>query len=513
VPIKVPMLERFGERPSSSDGQANRLAPLALGWLFVAGAAIGLISLLLPNPPRADMPGLYSNVALALTAGLALLIGASRVRPWMLHVALLAGAVIITRAIRLSGEPSSFYSVWYIWVGLYAFSFLGRIAATAHVGFVGLLFGWTLTQNPPSSAVGRWLTTMATLVVASIFIDTLVRRARQQASLAAASASSMARVASVAHELAALSESTTGRLALCRGVVRATQAAYVALWEAGHDRRGLQCTGRAGWRPDAPRPGSEVPAGVSQAFGSGCPVLGPSEEPAASPGEVCTWVLQPIIHEQRTVAVLELAFSGSAPVRDPSTTALLNLLAVEAAVTLQRLGLLAELETKALTDELTGLPNRRWWQEQLPQQISRSARLDQPLSVAVIDLDHFKRYNDTHGHQTGDELLREVASAWRAELRPTDLLARHGGEEFVLALPSCPPGQARVVVERLRAVTPDGQSCSAGIACWDGTESVADLIGRADRALYEAKRSGRDRSAVATKPGELALSADQASWE
>jgi diguanylate cyclase (GGDEF)-like protein len=176
---------------------------------------------------------------------------------------------------------------------------------------------------------------------------------------------------------------------------------------------------------------------------------------------------------------------------------LTELLAIELSVTLERVALLAELETIARTDELTGLPNRRAWQEDLPREIARAVRSGETLCVAMLDLDHFKRYNDERGHQTGDRLLKQVAGAWTSELRPTDILARYGGEEFALALPGCPAQQALVVVERMRSVMPDGQTCSAGIAYWDGSESAADLLGRADGALYDAKRSGRNQSAMA----------------
>jgi diguanylate cyclase (GGDEF)-like protein len=182
---------------------------------------------------------------------------------------------------------------------------------------------------------------------------------------------------------------------------------------------------------------------------------------------------------------------------DRSLIALTDLLAVEVAVTLERVGLLAELETIARTDELTGLRNRRAWHEVLPREMSRALRSSEPLCVAMLDLDHFKQYNDERGHQTGDRLLKQVAGAWSTELRPTDILARYGGEEFTLALPVCPVQEALDVVERLRAVMPDHQTCSAGIACWDGCESAVELLGRADDALYEAKRAGRNQTAMA----------------
>jgi diguanylate cyclase (GGDEF)-like protein len=110
----------------------------------------------------------------------------------------------------------------------------------------------------------------------------------------------------------------------------------------------------------------------------------------------------------------------------------------------------------------------------------------------VIDLDRFKQYNDRHGHVAGDQLLKSAAAAWRSALRETDTLARYGGEEFAVALPSCTAVEAEVVLERLRAHTPDGETCSIGLAEWVAGETPADLVARADAALYAAKRRGRD---------------------
>jgi diguanylate cyclase (GGDEF)-like protein len=161
-----------------------------------------------------------------------------------------------------------------------------------------------------------------------------------------------------------------------------------------------------------------------------------------------------------------------------------------------------ELESLALTDQLTGLPNRREWERQLPQEIARARRLGTPLCIAMLDLDHFKRYNDERGHQAGDELLRNASMAWLAQLRETDLLARYGGEEFAIALPAADVAHAEEALERLRGSTPDGQTASAGIACWNGTESPHELVARADEALYEAKRTGRDKTVTRREPAE-----------
>jgi diguanylate cyclase (GGDEF)-like protein len=147
-------------------------------------------------------------------------------------------------------------------------------------------------------------------------------------------------------------------------------------------------------------------------------------------------------------------------------------------------------------DELTGLPNRRVWSAELPVAMERARREATPMSVAMIDLDHFKRFNDTHGHPAGDQLLRMAALNWRSHLRNVDQLARYGGEEFIVLLPVADGAQALLVLERLRVVTPSGQTFSAGVATWDGAESAEDLIARADQALYRAKASGRNRSVV-----------------
>jgi diguanylate cyclase (GGDEF)-like protein len=275
------------------------------------------------------------------------------------------------------------------------------------------------------------------------------------------------------------------------------------LWEPGADGAGLLLTAYAGLEPTRCAIAfAGPPAGAPQAFTSGAPVAdrgltatrrlalefsGRERGPGA-----CLW--QPIVRENAPVAVLGLYWQDPAPLDDPSVNNLTDLLAAEVAVTLERIALLARLETIARTDELTGLPNRRAWQEALPREVARAGRSSEPFCVAMLDLDHFKDYNDQQGHQAGDRLLKQLAGAWSNELRTSDTLARYGGEEFALLLPTCNIERAIDVVARLREVTPDGQTCSAGIAYWDGAEAAAELIERADRALYEAKRAGRDRT-------------------
>ncbi|MEA2290545.1 MAG: hypothetical protein QOD55_2542 [Solirubrobacteraceae bacterium] len=157
----------------------------------------------------------------------------------------------------------------------------------------------------------------------------------------------------------------------------------------------------------------------------------------------------------------------------------------------------SELAAVARTDALTGVPNRRAWDDELATELRRAERSGAPVSVVLLDLDRLKAFDDRHGHPAGDRLLRDTAAAWRDELRATDVLAPYGGEEFGLILAGCAPDEAVLIVERVRAATPGAQTCSAGVAGWDGAETGEELIARADAALYAAKAAGRDRSTVA----------------
>lgn len=166
--------------------------------------------------------------------------------------------------------------------------------------------------------------------------------------------------------------------------------------------------------------------------------------------------------------------------------------------------LLAQLKALARTDELTRLPNRRAWDEELRRELALAGREGRPLCLAILDLDRFKRFNDRFGHDAGDALLKASARAWKEELRASDFLARHGGEEFAILLMGHSPDEAVAVAERMRAATPSSQTCSVGVAFWDGAETAGAVMRRADAALYAAKRRGRDRVTVAEPPAPAA---------
>ncbi|MCZ2859959.1 putative bifunctional diguanylate cyclase/phosphodiesterase [Blastococcus sp. VKM Ac-2987] len=156
-------------------------------------------------------------------------------------------------------------------------------------------------------------------------------------------------------------------------------------------------------------------------------------------------------------------------------------------------GVLARRAASAAEDALTGLMNRRGFDEALDSAVRTALRTGEPLAAALFDLDHFKTVNDTHGHAAGDEMLRTVAGAWRSSLPRGAVLARHGGDEFSLLLPGHDGDRALACAERLRAALPE-IGTSVGVAEFELGDSPADVMRRADAALYRVKTFGRGRS-------------------
>jgi diguanylate cyclase (GGDEF)-like protein len=152
-----------------------------------------------------------------------------------------------------------------------------------------------------------------------------------------------------------------------------------------------------------------------------------------------------------------------------------------------------QLAALASRDALTGAPNRRTWDHELSAACRAAQENGTPLTIALIDLDRFKRFNDAHGHPAVDRLLREAVAGWNDVIGDQGLLARYGGEEFALLLPKTTREEGLALVSAMRSMTPSGQTFSAGVAAWvPGTEPTMALAD-ADRGLYHAKRAGRDR--------------------
>jgi diguanylate cyclase (GGDEF)-like protein len=195
---------------------------------------------------------------------------------------------------------------------------------------------------------------------------------------------------------------------------------------------------------------------------------------------------------------INLLFSLAARLRANNSTVTTN-------IRLQR-----EYKRNATIDGLTGLYNRRWIDDALPRFVSRYARGGQPLAILMVDVDHFKKFNDTYGHPMGDQVLVKVGQALRTQVRPTDHVARYGGEEFLVILPDTTPSSAATVADRLRTAIhaielaePDGSAIpritiSLGGGCLAQGQDMKGLLATADAALYASKHAGRDRYTLGT---------------
>ncbi len=163
------------------------------------------------------------------------------------------------------------------------------------------------------------------------------------------------------------------------------------------------------------------------------------------------------------------------------------------------------LAALARADALTGIPNRRTWDFELERSAKAAQELNAPLTVALLDLDHLQKYNQTHGHATGDRLLREAAAAWSGLLQPGQVLARYGGDEFALLCPGLWAADVRPVLDAMRAATPAGQTVSIGVATWDPHTEPGAALTTASQFVTEAKRGGRDQVQVAPRPTSRTL--------
>lgn len=176
----------------------------------------------------------------------------------------------------------------------------------------------------------------------------------------------------------------------------------------------------------------------------------------------------------------------------------------QAALTIENARLFTKVEEMALRDTLTGLYNRRYFQQILDYELNRAKRYRQPLSIIFIDLDHFKEVNDTFGHSMGDQFLKQISQKLSSLFRTTDLLARYAGDEFVAILPATPQDGAMILAHRIQEVLSHYEvmargrtlqvSVSIGVDTYENAEGIGSvtLIDRADKAMYEAKTQGRN---------------------
>jgi diguanylate cyclase (GGDEF)-like protein len=538
----------LARRSSGASGVRKRLLVIGSGVTMGVGIwsmhFIGMLAL------RMNMPVAYNGLLVALS--LIAAVGGSSValavvsRPDVSLRALLSAtgfmgfAVAAMHYLGMASMQMAAIIHWNIWlvagsiaIGLVAslialalfarigsrregFGFTRRLGAAVllGVGVAGLHYtamaastfaavdGQTMTHRGLStSALVSLLVLGAGIMLAVLIGGAAVDQRR------AALAADLTIVANIARALGRVGD-TRGRI--CQAIQDLTTADYVLLTQPDEHARPTVTTvlpadaGAAlvdsaqGLYPHTPsRSGPQAAVAALPADGEMTPGLH-----QLSTGD--TVLCEPLTLDSHSVGTLLIGWEGKVPRLSERTRTLVSMVAAEGAVAIDRENLLIRLDDLARRDELTGLFNRRVLTEQLDRELAAAHRHGRPLSLIMVDLDHFKRYNDTHGHQAGDQLLASVASAWTDQLRSTDIIARYGGEEFIIILPDCALDEAILTADHIREAVPAGATCSAGVATLERGDSAAQLIGRADHALYHAKASGRNCTSSALMTAHVA---------
>jgi diguanylate cyclase (GGDEF)-like protein len=389
-----------------------------------------------------------------------------------------------------------------VWLAMYG----GRVALRLAVLATGAVFlgPWLLVGPPayPATDLQRGLTVMLVAGLIGISVQRLVGTLQAQTTAAAEAARQTAalaeQLAAVARVRHSMQVNQDPREVICEGARDLTGAAVGFLLEP-RDEQTLHRTAGVGFESSS----AAVAMDPARSAAAGCMLSGRRlfipdaagderiAENLRSQVDAVSLLYEPVVRRGQVVAVLAVGWRHAVT---PSEAALaaVSLMAIEAAVALEQADLLDTVKKLARTDQLTNIPNRRAFDELLPDVMDR-ATPSAPLCVALLDLDHFKSYNDTFGHPAGDQFLQAATRAWLRQLRGTDIIARFGGEEFAVVLPDCELHDAITVLDKLRSNTPEGQTVSIGIAQWDQQETQQALVQRVDTALYRAKTDGRNR--------------------
>src|SRR5215510_60997 len=231
------------------------LMATVLGALFMASASIGALSLILPHPGEYDSSALWSNVAITSVFGLAVLGFRGRLPVWALQLCVLAGTLIVTRAVYYGHDPSGYYTLWYLWIGVYAFYFFGSRWGAVQVGALGAAYAWVLTEVSGPTPVPRWLVTVGSILVAGLLVDALAARLRRESAAAATRAANMEAVSEVARQLATQSDPRAVGWAICSAAVKTADASAAVLWRPTISGDALQASAVAG----ADTEGKQIP--------------------------------------------------------------------------------------------------------------------------------------------------------------------------------------------------------------------------------------------------------------
>ncbi|MBX3286028.1 MAG: GGDEF domain-containing protein [Actinobacteria bacterium] len=483
-PRRNPLLVQLGDvalspTPETWVVQARRLIPFALLWLVAICLPVVL-------PGSVARPGwLAASGLLALVTGLGVLFTPQTggYREWRI-VPVITVCLAVVMLTYGSGSTSRGYGqvlvlLPVIWQGVY-----GRrrdtVAAVVVAGLALVAPMVVFEGYPVEVELPRVVVLVLVCAVVGAVLQSLMRSLRANDQV-------LIHLSRVVRDLYAADDPRT---MLCEVVASLAGAPAAVLAE---ERDGeLVVTAAVGY--DRPAGGARLTLERVGARGRALDTGTIAFEPEVAPDRLLTGsrLHVPIATHDARSALVTAVWPTVQPELPSIVLGALALVGADAGVALERIDLVARLAEQARRDGLTGLPNRREWDEVLAREIARAQRSGRPLALAVLDLDRFKDFNDRHGHLAGDDLLRAAAQAWRASLRAPDVIARWGGEEFAVLFPDSTAEEAVLVLRRLRMVTPDGQSFSAGVVQWEPGEEPEALVAAADALMYEAKAQGRD---------------------
>jgi diguanylate cyclase (GGDEF)-like protein/PAS domain S-box-containing protein len=448
------------DEKSFSDGSPEARAAAALP---IAGAGLVALSLILPHPSGGDQTAVAITAAAMAFAGVLLSLFVTRITRLGVHAIIAAVVAATGLLIYESGVAVGQYGTIFVWSTLISSYFFPRRIAAAHLVWLLVVYAAALAgveSTAGYSPLTRWLFTVISLTIVMLLITEMVSRQARSDKRAR-------RFFELSHDM------------LCTANVDGYFVELNDAWRRNLGYSFAELRAVPFIERVHPEDREATEAEAASLFDGG-ETLNFENRYLAKDG---SW------HWLRWSSQLapdeSMVYGRAADITDFKR--------IEA----EREELLGKVQDMATHDSLTGLPNRRALEELLPREMARARRSQSSLCVAIIDIDHFKVYNDTHGHLAGDGVLRESAIAWDSALRAEDEIVRFGGEEFLVLLPDTEMAQAWEVIERLREATPRGQTCSAGLAEWDFVESADDLLSRADKALYLAKAGGRNQLAEA----------------
>jgi diguanylate cyclase (GGDEF)-like protein len=500
VQIVSPSVDSVGVRNREGTSELLGLGPVRPLLAFLA-VAFGATAVEIDGTDW-SLVGVAATLAVALLAVTRLVSWRHLSETYLLLPAL--GTLVLVAILRQSqGGATSGYGPLVILPVVWVALTLGRRAVLVTVAATTSMFAIPIVLvGTPLYPASGWRSTALWMVVATVVGLVVASVVAEQRALAAtaehqsiALAETLAALEAVAAVARDVSSGVDARELVCAAAASCTNASLVTLIERREGEFAI--TGSAGLPIGLIElQGSVQPVASLSAFFSKSQVFisDVSTNPGVSPVLVEKTGLQSILYEPimrhgAPVGVLSIGWSVHLEQVDAKTRAVVAYLAAEAGAAIERSDLVKRIEAQARTDQLTSIPNRRAWDQTLAFTLGE----EWPVCVAILDIDHFKRYNDQRGHLACDRLLQECAAAWSRQLRPGDLLARYGGEEFAVLLRDCSLQGATAVLQRVRAATPTGATCSVGVAQRRASDTATELVARADAALYEAKRAGRDR--------------------